>query len=32
MMNNFGLDTLPTNFEYWYIPAKSDVIKYSKTV
>ena len=27
-----GLDTLPTNFEYWYIPSKSALIMFSKTV
>ena len=26
------LDTLPTNFEYWYIPSKYAPIKFSKTV
>ena len=32
MMNNLALDTLPTNFEYWYIPSKTAVIKFSKSV
>ena len=32
MVDNLGLDTLPTNFECWYMHSKSVLIKFNKTV